>query len=185
MWKDGLVERLDIGTLGLEEAEAILRYALAGEVERPTVQALWSHSGGNVLLLRELTLSALEDGTLSRKDAIWSWRGRGHASARFREVVATRLGRLSEAERAALEYVAVGGPLPRETLRVLADDAVLDELEARGLLVAEVIDGTIDLDVSHSVYADVLRDALQRAAATHSPAPTRPRHCPHDARRTA
>ena len=132
MWKDGLVERLDLGTLGLDEAEAILRYALAGEVERPTVQALWSHSGGNVLLLRELTFSALEDGTLSRKDAIWSWRGRGHASARFREVVATRLGRLSDAERAALEYVAVGGALPRETLRVLADDAVLDDLEARG-----------------------------------------------------
>ena len=44
---------------------------------------------------------------------------------------------------------------------MLADDAVLDELEARGLLVAEVIDdGTIDLDVSHSVYADVLHDAL-------------------------
>ena len=43
---------------------------------------------------------------------------------------------------------------------MLADDNVLDELEARGLLVAQVIDGTIDLDVSHSVYADVLRDAL-------------------------
>jgi DNA-binding NarL/FixJ family response regulator len=160
MWKDGLVERLDIGALGLGEAEAILRFALAGEVERPTVQALWSHSGGNVLLLRELTLSALEDSTLSRKDAIWSWRGRGHASPRLREVVATRLGRLSEAERAALEYVAVGRPLPSETLRVFADDNVIDELEARGLLVAEVVDGTIDLDVSHSVYADVLLAAL-------------------------
>ena len=76
------------------------------------MQALWSHSGGNVLLLRELTLSAVEDGTLTRKDDVWSWRGRGHASARLREVVATRLGRLSEPERAALEYVAVGGALP-------------------------------------------------------------------------
>ena len=160
MWKDSLVERLDMGALDRSVADEILRNALAGDVERPTVQALWSHSGGNVLLLRELMLSALEDGTLTERDASWSWRGRGHASARLREVVATRLGRLSAAERSALEYVAVGGSLPRETLRVLADDHVIDELEARGLLAAEVNDGAIDLDVSHSVYADVLRDAL-------------------------
>jgi DNA-binding CsgD family transcriptional regulator len=161
MWKDGLVERIDIGVLDRDQAEEILRDALGGDVERPTVQSLWSHSGGNVLLLRELTLSALEDGTLTKKDAIWSWRGRGRVSARLREVVATRLGRLSEPERAALEYVAVGGALPRETLRVLAGDDALDALEERGLLVAEVIDGVVDLSVSHSVYADVLRNALR------------------------
>ena len=54
LWKDGLVERVDVAPLGDEAVRDVLEAALDGPVETLTASRLWRRCAGNVLYLREL-----------------------------------------------------------------------------------------------------------------------------------
>ena len=65
---------------------------------------------------------------------MWRWRGRLEPSERLHNLVAMRMGTLNDAERAALELVAVGQPLSVECLRRMGVADLVAQLERRGLV---------------------------------------------------
>lgn len=165
LWKEDLVERLEVQALSKEESERLVSEGLGDNVSRRTLFDLWNAGRGNALLLRELVLGGLESGSLSKRAGVWQWQGPMTGGSRLREVVEARIGRLSKTEREAAEVLAFGEPVSVDVLVHLADPAALHELERRGV-VESVEDGhRLEVRLSHPLYAEMLRFSTPRPRA--------------------
>jgi len=156
MWKDERVWRVQLNPLPDTEIAALVAVALGGPVDSAALQTLVSASHGNVLFLRELVQGALEAGTLSRSRGIWRLHGSLVQSPRLQDLIDHRLRGLSEGERQALELVALGEPLDFGLLGGLAEAAVVERLEAQGLLEAAGEQG-LEVRLAHPLYGEVVR----------------------------
>jgi DNA-binding CsgD family transcriptional regulator len=169
LWKDALVERLELQPLTRRDVEALVEAALDGPVDRPTRERLSDLSAGNPLYLRELVLAVLETGAFSSVDGVWRWTGDFQATIRLSTILDDRLTRVSRAGRTVLDHLAVGEPLPLDTLVSLCGSEGAEgvaEVERAGLAV--VGDG-LAVRLSHPLYAEQLRaemSVVERRALT-------------------
>ena len=158
MWKDGLAERIEVSALGDAAIEELLVTVLGGPVDAASVRQLADRSRGNPLYLRELVTGAVETGALAEQGGIWRLRAGGlRPTARLAELVALRLGDLSDAERAVLELLALCEPLGQVRLDRLADPAAVEALERKGLIASRMDGRRVEVRLAHPVYGDVVR----------------------------
>ncbi|HEV3451885.1 MAG TPA: AAA family ATPase [Acidimicrobiia bacterium] len=160
LWKDELLERIDVAELDGTAAAELVAVALGGPVDGGTAQALWRASGGNALFLRELVIGAQDAGALRDVGGLWRLRGQLSPSTRLGEVVGLRLGRLSDGEREAVELVAVGEPVSLDDLLELARVDCVDDLERRELLEVQPEGQRRQVRMAHPLYAEVVRAGL-------------------------
>ena len=137
LWKDGPAERIEIGVLKDETIEELLASALGGPVDAATVRELVVRSRGSPMFLRELVNGALETGALIDAGGLWRLAGALSPTLRLAELVALRLGELSQSERSVLEMLALGEPLGPAELAQLADPLAVDALEEKGLIASD------------------------------------------------
>jgi DNA-binding CsgD family transcriptional regulator len=154
LWKDELVERVEVQALSHSEMKAVLAEVLGGQVETRTAQSLWDTTRGNMLFLRELVNAGLDTGALAQVEGVWRWEGEWVVAPRLVELVTHRIGLLSTDEHRALELVAYGEPLGTGALARLVEPGVCESVEAKNLL--RVDDGT-DVYLAHPLYGEVLR----------------------------
>src|ERR1700731_4707268 len=102
LWKDDLLERMDVRELSTDAIERLLCAQLGGQVDSFVINRLSNHCRGNVLFLRELVTGAVGDGSLVDEAGLWRLVGPLHPSDRLVELVEARLADLSEEERAVL-----------------------------------------------------------------------------------
>jgi DNA-binding CsgD family transcriptional regulator len=160
LWKDGVIERLELVGLDARAVAQLLESVLRGPVDRATVAQLAVRGQGNVLFLRELVIGALQDHSLCDDGGIWRLVGPVYPSERLVELVEARLGRLDPAERRLLEVVSFGEPLGPAELRALADPDVVEALEWKGLLVSRSDGHRAEVRLGHPLYGDVLRSRV-------------------------
>ncbi|MEV0194850.1 LuxR C-terminal-related transcriptional regulator [Nonomuraea sp. NPDC050691] len=158
LWKDEVLDRIELPPLDRDGIEAVLAEALGGEVARPTVRRLAEVSGGNLLYLRELVHAGRASGRLAVRDGTWGWRGELSLTARLRELVEARIGRLEPDERETLELVAFGEPLGAGLVAGLTSAEVVERLEDRGLVATETDGRREHLRLGHPLYGEVIRD---------------------------
>ena len=171
LWKDGPAERIEIGVLDDETIEELLTSALGGPVDAATVRELAGRSRGNPMFLRELVSGALETGVLVDAGGLWRLQGALSPTVRLAELVALRLGDLSQSERSVLELLALGEPLGPAELARARDPRAVDALEERGLVTSHTEGGRIEIRLAHPVYGDVVRagiSALRERAVSRS-----------------
>jgi DNA-binding CsgD family transcriptional regulator len=171
LWKDGPAERIEIGVLDDAAIEELLASALGGPVDAAAVRELAGRSRGNPMFLRELVNGALETGALAVAGGLWRLEGPLSPSVRLAELVALRLGDLSQSERSVLELLALGEPLGPAELARLADPAAVDALEEKGLITSGTDGSRIEIRLAHPVYGDVVRagiSALRERAVSRS-----------------
>jgi len=157
LWKDGLAERVELVGLPEDSVADLLLAALGGPVDPATLALVGERCHGNVLFLRELILGALSDGSLSNEGGIWHLVGPLAPSQRLVEIVEARLVGLDPDERALLELVSFGEPLGAAELSRLADPALAEGLERRGLLAVDRSGHRLEIHLAHPLYGDVLR----------------------------
>jgi hypothetical protein len=157
LWRDGLVERIDLSDLDGEAVDGLLAAVLGAPVDRAATALLVARSRGNALFLRELVLGALTDGTLRNDGGIWRLVGPLAPSSRLVELVEARLGTMGVAERDLLELVAFGEPLGSAELVTLGDPAVAESLERNGLLRSSMNGRRLEVRLAHPLYGEVLR----------------------------
>jgi hypothetical protein len=157
LWKDRLLDRLDLGPLDRDATRALLADRLGGEVASATVRLLWERAGGNPLYLTELVHFGLTTGRLRLDTEIWWWSGAADVPPRLGELLQRRLDAVSPPARDALDLLALGEPLPYDTLTALVPPGALLEIDEQGLAVAEERDGLLAFRFAHP---------LLRAAAT-------------------
>jgi len=163
LWKDGLVERLDLPPLADADVAELLHAALGRDVDPALTAELTTRAHGNVLFLRELVAHALASGTVVAEEGVYRLRGSIAPGARLVEVIEGRLRQLSAQQRRLLELIALGEPLTIEVLGHLGDLRVVDELERLELVNtgAEPVGPVARL--AHPLYGDVLRTGLTGA----------------------
>jgi DNA-binding CsgD family transcriptional regulator len=157
LWKDELLDRMDLGPLDDESLETLLAAALGGVVEARTVKSLISRSLGNVLFLRELVLGAIQDGTLCEQDGVWRLAGELTPSNRLVELVEARLSGLAPAARALIEVLAFGEPLELAELGALGDSGLVDDLERAGIVETRESGDGVEVGLAHPIYGEVVR----------------------------
>lgn len=157
LWKDELLQRVDVSPLTVKDIAMLAADVLGGPVEGSAVHSLWTTSEGNVLFLRELIIAAVDSGSLTDARGIWLLNGSLAASPRLTELVRLRLGTLDDHERHALEVVSVGEPVALATLEALADRECIERLESRALVDVEVEGSTRQVRMGHPLYGEVLR----------------------------
>ena len=165
LWKDGPAERIEIGALDDETIEELLASVLGGPVDTATVRELARHSRGNPMFLRELVNGALETGALADAGGLWRLEGALSPTVRLAELVALRLGDLSQSERSVLELLALGEPLGPAELAQLADPPAVDAVEDKGLITSATQGSRIEIRLAHPVYGDVVRAGISARRA--------------------
>jgi DNA-binding CsgD family transcriptional regulator len=154
---DGIAERLELQPMSRAEIVRILEVALGGKVDGLLVEQAWEASAGNLLYLRELVEAAQEAGRMVEADGLWRLTGPLVSSSRLRELISARFANVGTSTRRALEVLAVGEPIDRQTLGLVADADGVEEGERKGLLEHdEGGTGTV-VRLAHPLYGDVLR----------------------------
>jgi DNA-binding CsgD family transcriptional regulator len=184
LWKDDLAVRLEVQPLSRIEVADLLGRTLRGTVDGATARRLFDVTRGNVLFLRELVASGLSSGALAEGGGVWAWDGPLRPGVPLRDLIADRLGALDEAERDALELLAVGEPLVSDVLDRLVTPAVVRRLERRSLVESNFVPTAtatpsttatgerharrIEVRLGHPLFGEVLvheMSPLQLAAA--------------------
>ena len=160
LWKDGLVDRIDVAPLDDESVRDLLESALDGPVETLTATRLWRRCGGNALYLRELVGEAARLDLFQRRDGLWCIDRLPPGSPRLAELVAQRLGALDEHERTALELIAVGEPIGLDMLDELVEGDTVERLEVAGVAAIGHHGDRAVARPAHPLYGDVVRSSL-------------------------
>jgi DNA-binding CsgD family transcriptional regulator/tetratricopeptide (TPR) repeat protein len=163
LWKDEQALRIEVQPLSRLEVSELLGATLRGTVDGATARRLFDVTRGNALFLRELVDEGVASGALAEDAGVWRWHGPLRPGVRLRDLIAERLGALDEAERDALELVALGEPLIGPVLGRLVPDDVLRRLERRRVVDVGRVDGQLVLRLAHPLFGDVLlHDASPR-----------------------
>lgn len=160
LWKDALAERIDLEPWDQAQTGEVLAGVLDGQITRTAVRQLWEASRGNALYLRELVISALDSGALSRDGGIWSLRRQLAAPGPLVELVASRLAGLAPEARAAIDVLAVGEPIGLPVLDQLTDPGGLEEAEARGFVSIHQDGWRTEARLAHPLYGEAVRQNL-------------------------
>jgi DNA-binding CsgD family transcriptional regulator len=160
LWKDGLVERIELEGLPTREMAELVSDALRGPIDPSLGALLAERCQGNVLFCRELVLGALAEGTLYKDEGMWRLVGSLRPSARLIELVEARLANLATVERALLEIVSFNESLGTAELAALGDPVLADNLERQGLLSSTMDGRRLQVVMGHPLYGDVLRARL-------------------------
>ena len=160
LWKEHMVERLDLDPLDRTASRTLLESLLGGPVASGTAEMLWQSSNGNPFYLTELARFGAEHGLLEAKAGVWWWTGGAEMPPRLSELLQRRIDALTEAGREAVDVLALGEPLPYETLSaVVSEDAIL-ELDRHQIVVSDERDGVLMLRFSHPLLHAVAESRL-------------------------
>ncbi|WP_300017020.1 LuxR family transcriptional regulator [Pseudonocardia sp.] len=167
LWKDDLAARIDLRPLSRARSERLLAEVLDGAVDSRLTEQLWRLSHGNPRVLREFVEGGRESGRLHRVDGLWRWSGPMEPTPRLTGIVLAQLAGLAPHERAALDLLAVAGPLPVGRFVELAGRPTVAALERSGLITVRCGDvpGSAHAEPAYPVHAAVLADQLPEADA--------------------
>ena len=160
LWKDHDATRIELSTLGDHEIDELLRRVLGGPIDAASVRLVAEYTQGDPLFVREVIAGALESQALTDESGVWRVRGPLQPTPRLVELMNLRLGRLSEAERHALELTAIGEPLAQPALDELTERAAVEALEEIGLLTSSMDGRRLQVQLANSVLTDVVRAGI-------------------------
>ncbi|GEL95041.1 helix-turn-helix transcriptional regulator [Cellulomonas composti] len=165
LWKDEVVERIDVDPFTAVEMEQWLVAELGGPTTVDTVRRVWGETRGNVFHARELVRSQRAAGAMRESDGVWVWTGRAVPGSRLIEVVENDTARLSPEARRALEVVALLCPTPMSLLLDVVPRTAVDELTHAGVATLRAqpsAAGGNDLvvDLAHALYAEAVRAGI-------------------------
>lgn len=165
LWKDDVVERVDLAPFTVAEIEQWLTAELGGPATVDTVRRIWGETRGNVFHARELVRAERTAGALKDHGGVWVWTGRGAPGGRLLELVENDTARLTPEGRRALEVVALLCPAPLSLLLDVVPRSAIDELAHAGVAtlraqVSEAGGSDVVVDLAHALYAEAVRASV-------------------------
>ena len=153
LWKDELLERIDLGPLTKRATSRLIRNVLEGGVTDAVVQSLWDLSKGNLLYLRHLVEGAVDDGVLLQIDGEWTLVDTLAPPPRLIDLLWDQVVRAEAAE--ALFVLGVMRPFEFDLLQDIGGRTALAAAERHGLIRVERLDQRYLVTVNHPLLAEV------------------------------
>ena len=157
LWKDDTATRIELEPFAREQTFAVLAEAFGGGLDAMTARRMHDSARGNVLWLRHLVDGELAAGRLRQEHDAWVWTGEVTLSPVLDELVATRIGTLTDDERRVLELLAIGEPLGLGMLEDLAFADAIEEVAQRGLITVEPDGERWEVRLGHPLYGESVR----------------------------
>ncbi|HVW33058.1 MAG TPA: AAA family ATPase [Acidimicrobiia bacterium] len=149
LWKENLLERLDLAALDSATLNELLETALGAPVDPAAAARIAVRSEGNVLFLRELVIGAVQSGALRAEGGVYRLLAPLAPSERLTELIGNRLARLDRVEREFLEVVSFGEPLGRAELNAFGVQSVAEQLERDGVLTIGRAGRRLEIRLAH------------------------------------
>ncbi len=165
LWKDGLAERLELSRLLRDEVDQLAVEALGGPVDGGLLEHLWRSSEGNPLFLRELIAGGVESGSVRQEGNLWRQVRDLAAAPRLVELVEARLAGMADAQRQAVDLLAMAETLGLATLEAEVGADVVEDLERRGVLTVASDGARRPARLSHPLYGEVRRQEMPAVRA--------------------
>lgn len=159
LWKDDLVDRVDLRSLDRGDSALLCASALGGDLEPRTLEALHTASGGSPFLLRRLVESTAATGALVRVGTRWRLERAIELDRRLDEFLAAELAALDEPSREVAALVALGEPVRLSELERIASTAAIEAAEAaRVVALDRAADPTVRM--AHPLVGEHIRAHL-------------------------
>lgn len=156
IWKENLLQRLELQPLSLAETTGLIEHVLNGHVHSFSAQRLWQFTNGNTLYLRHLLDSEVNAGRLALVADMWLWEGQPELSPTLAELVDAQIARAPRPVRDVLDALAIAEPLDVDILTAVTDADAPAEAEALGLV--SVDSGRpASVRLAHPMFGEVRR----------------------------
>ncbi|MCW3013923.1 MAG: family ATPase, partial [Solirubrobacterales bacterium] len=165
LWKDRIIDRVDLQPLARSEVHEMVEAMLRGSVHGLVHDWLFEVSQGNPLYVSALVADSLGNGRLVQRDERWHLTGDRVAFGRVSDLIAGRVTAVSDAARDALDFLAVGSPLPLAHLEQLVAPEAVEELERAHLAVMTFYRGAADVELAHPLYGEVTAANMAQSTA--------------------
>ncbi len=156
LWYDGIAERIELPPLNRDQVNQMCQAVLGDVVAASTSDILWQSSRGNPMLVQVLLDESCESGSLVLQRGVWLFAGNLPRGAALKDVMRRRFQRLSDAEREALQLVALAEPVDHQAVVAISGAAAVAALVERQLITITT-DAVRVLRLWHPLYGEAIR----------------------------
>ncbi|HEY8526156.1 MAG TPA: LuxR C-terminal-related transcriptional regulator [Acidimicrobiales bacterium] len=159
LWKDELVERIDLVPLDPDESAELAEQLVGGPVDADTHQRLWTWTQGNPLLLTEIVEHARDHGNWRQVAGLWRLADAPAQSPRLVGLLEERVTRCPPAVADLVDAVALAWRLPIGVADALVGRAAVTEAERARLVRVRDEHGRTGVTLDHPLYGELRRSA--------------------------
>jgi DNA-binding CsgD family transcriptional regulator/tetratricopeptide (TPR) repeat protein len=157
LWKDSLLDRIDLEPLSAAAAATLIESAVAGPVDSRSARRFWKLTGGNALYLLQLVKDQIAAGRMCKSAGVWMWDGDVAVSQSITDMVGRRLGELDPGMALVLDTLSQCEPLSVDVLGDLVDPADLEAAEQMHLVTVERAGRGLVATLAHPLYGELRR----------------------------
>jgi DNA-binding NarL/FixJ family response regulator len=157
LWKDDLVERIDLVPLDLGESAELAEQLVGGPIDSDTRARLWTWTEGSPLLLTEIVEHARRQGNWRQVAGLWRLEDAPVQSPRLAGLLDERVAGFPPAVADLIDAVALAGRLPIAVADVLVGRAAVRAAERARLVRVRTEHGRIDVALDHPLYGELRR----------------------------
>ncbi|SEB29504.1 ATP-, maltotriose-and DNA-dependent transcriptional regulator MalT [Rhodococcus koreensis] len=163
LWKDGHLQRIELQPLSEQETGDLVATVLGGSLDPMSTRRLWGVTRGNTLYLRHLVEQELARGRLAPSPeapglsaGVWVWDGPPTVSPGLADLIGAQLDALPPEVGTVLDVLAVGEPLPEQTVADLTDPEAVEQAHSVGLITVDR-GGRYPVRLAHPLYGEARR----------------------------
>ncbi|WP_372517019.1 AAA family ATPase, partial [Mycobacterium montefiorense] len=157
LWKDGLLERLDLEPLSAAATREVIESGLDGPIDARSAARFQKLTGGNALFLRQLLADQVAAGRMRKSAGVWMWDGDVAVSASLSDTLGRQMGRLSPGMAIVVDTLSQCEPLAVDVLCDLALRSDLAAAERLGLVSIERTGAGLTARLAHPLFGELRR----------------------------
>jgi DNA-binding CsgD family transcriptional regulator len=157
LWKDGLLERLDLKPLSAAATREVIESKLDAPVDARCATRFQKLTGGNALFLRQLLADQVAAGRMRKTAGVWMWDGDVAVSASLSDTVGRQMGALSPRVAMVIDTLSQCEPLAVEVVCDLARRSDLAAAERMGLVSIERTGAGLTARLAHPLFGELRR----------------------------
>ncbi|HEY1440008.1 MAG TPA: LuxR C-terminal-related transcriptional regulator [Mycobacterium sp.] len=157
LWKDHLLNRVDLQPLSAADTRLVIETTLGGAVDSPSAQRFWKLTGGNALFMRELLKDQIAAGRMRQVAGVWMWDERVAASDSISGMVGRQLCRLAPDVAMVVDTLSQYEPLRVDMLCDLVHRHDLEVAEHMNLVTVERSGSRLMARLAHPLFGELRR----------------------------
>ncbi|WP_102145267.1 LuxR family transcriptional regulator [Mycobacterium hubeiense] len=157
LWKDGLLDRLDLEPFSAEATRALIESTLGGPMDGRSAQRFWRLTGGNALYVLQLLKDQVAAGRIRRVAGVWMWDGDVVVSQSISDMVGRQLGQLTPELAQVVDMLSQCEPLRVDVLCDLVRRRDLEVAEQMRLVTVERSGTKLLARLAHPLYGELRR----------------------------